>query len=720
MDHSRSSTPTLDDEWAEATVPVDLAALPSVFVLATHLDTDDLVAIENLLTRCNAPLTYDPSEARIFLGAVEQKRRAIFELRAVKVHTEEVAEKRSRSVVSSHDRANKKRRRDSPQPHDVIVLDDSSTESESETGIVPNIDRQLSSPLAARAASRNEASEALVTVPDNVVLVVKTAWLHDSITQRKMVGLSEYIIYKGRRVQEMPPPLPVPDTSKTIGKATIPAAASILARARAELGPDRGQTAAAFASTSQHRPRHAYSQRTSKPSSHIPSLQRQTTSEHDTAGSSNELPPMPDWVARRSTYSCERSTPADSPNAAFIAQLIIIRMARKLTADEIGVRAYSTSIASIAAYPYSITSSREILRLPGCEGKIASLWSEWRNKNGGGLASDSSSRSSPEPSAKGKSDAKSKIDRLAQGQVLIEAAKQAQDDPKLKVLRLFYDIWGVGDKTAREFYDNGWRDLDDVVEFGWSQLTRVQQIGVKYYDEFLLKIPRSEVEFIASKVHSAAQAVARDSAGVRSCIVGGYRRGKKESGDVDIIVSHLDESETIDCVQEIVRVLVDDGWITHELSTTLTGSRRGQATLPFRGLGGGHGFDTLDKALVVWQDPRWEGEKDLPEDMGVEQRRKKNPNVHRRVDIIIAPWSKVGCAVLGWSAGTTFERDLRRYAKYVRNWKFDSSGIRDRMTGNELDLEGVGGPCHTFEEAERKVFAGLGLTYREPWERCTN
>ena len=49
------------------------------------------------------------------------------------------------------------------------------------------------------------------------------------------------------------------------------------------------------------------------------------------------------------------------------------------------------------------------------------------------------------------------------------------------VLRQFYEIWGVGDKTAREFYyDQGWRELDHIIERGWDTLTRVQQIGLKY------------------------------------------------------------------------------------------------------------------------------------------------------------------------------------------------------------------------------------------------
>lgn len=82
---------------------------------------------------------------------------------------------------------------------------------------------------------------------------------------------------------------------------------------------------------------------------------------------------------------------------------------------------------------------------------------------------------------------------------------------------------------------------------------------------------------------------------------------------------------------------------------------------------------------------------------------------------------------MGWSGGTTFQRDLRRYAKNVKGWKFDSSGVRDRANGEVVDVEGFygydgalgKGRAETMEQAEKRVFEGLGLEYREPWERCT-
>ena len=276
------------------------------------------------------------------------------------------------------------------------------------------------------------------------------------------------------------------------------------------------------------------------------------------------------------------------------------------------------------------------------------------------------------------------------------------------MLKVFYEIWGVADTTARDFYNRGWRDLDDVVEYGWETLSRVQQIGVKFYDEFHTKIPRAEVETIANTVLKHANEI---HGGFQMVIVGGYRRGKLESGDVDIVLSHPDEEVTKGFVECIVVSLEKAKFITHTLTLSTKNTERGQMPVSWKGneKKAGTGFDTLDKALVVWQDPeRTTG-------------KAKNPNPHRRVDIIISPWKTAGCAVLGWSSGTTFQRDLRRYCKKERCLKFDSSGIRSRADGSWVDFESGpdGKPAPDMLTAERRVFAGLGLEYRPPEERCT-
>lgn len=77
--------------------------------------------------------------------------------------------------------------------------------------------------------------------------------------------------------------------------------------------------------------------------------------------------------------------------------------------------------------------------------------------------------------------------------------------------------------------------------------------------------------------------------------------------------------------------------------------------------------------------------------------------------------------MLGWSGGTTFQRDLRRYCKKETRLKFDSSGVRSRTDGSWVDLEDGAsvGPAPDMETAEKRVFEGLGLVWRPPEERCT-
>ncbi|GAB1218418.1 hypothetical protein ATERTT37_007672 [Aspergillus terreus] len=576
--------------------------------------------------------------AQLILGKIAHKKRAALELRSRGLWTEEIPLQGATSEPPS------KRRRIHGEIQARIEEVDLSTETEGEEdGVRSKHDsrRHLKKPQSA------------VGLPDaaDTISVAKLEWFTQCLSSNALLPIDSYIVYQARKTARPPPP------------PSVSASSDILQRAKQDAAARRADSSAP--SSSQRPP---------------PKLYRQTTSENDEAA---PLPPAPAWVTNHVVYACQRSAPLHPPNEGFIEQLQAIRQIRELTLDEVGVRAYSTSIAAIAAYPYEFRRPSEVLTLPGCDAKIAHLLAEYQASETRTLA----------------------------------AAKALTTDPELRVLHEFSQIWGVGPKTAREFYyARGWRDLDDIVEHGWAGLSRVQQIGVKYYDEFRRGIPRGEVEAIARVVHRHANAVrpeaAYDGRGVECILVGGYRRGKEISGDVDLILTHRDEAVTRNLVVDVVGSLEAEGWVTHTLALNLTTSARDQQPLPFRGEStGAHHFDSLDKALVVWQDPRFD-DPQVEEGKGKGKaeeeaaRRKRNPNPHRRVDIIISPWRTVGCAVLGWSGDTTFERDLRRYAKKMHGWKFDSSGVRERTTGGRVvDLESEG---LTWEERERLVMEGLG------------
>ncbi|KAI9713629.1 MAG: hypothetical protein M1812_006601 [Candelaria pacifica] len=718
MDATKSSSSTLDEDSPinhSNSPELDLTSLPPIYVLASHLTTDELHAIEDSLTDRGAQVSYDLNEVNLVIGKVGTKKRAELDLRCRRLWTEDVTPEfyDTKSLRTTQKRSKeplRKKRRiekvasETKTIQDTVNIDDVSTESEPDNGSRCIQKREPHSTSSTESEQTSASLEPAVTFNDtvsgNIVRVIKLDWLDESISAGKSLSLQPYTVYEGQRKPRPENAVTPTRTTKTTaiqavqtvpksepGSSSLKSGAfrGILERAKGEAastnqksGASRYVSAAKAQKALGNPSSMSSSQGSSQTMTRPTQLLHQTTSEHD-EGVSGSLPEMPVWVTEGKKYACERVTLKQSPNERFIDLLKKIRLARLLTADEIGVRAYSTSIAALAAYPRALTSTREVTALPGCETKIANLYREWRENDG-----------------------------------RVQAVEAIENDEVLIVLRLFWEIWGVGATTAREFYfDRGWRDLDDIVEHGWHTLQRVQQIGVKYYEEFLERIPRSEVESIAAKILEHARRITDD--GIEHCIVGGYRRGNKDCGDVDVIISHRDETMTLGLIKDIVASLETEGWITHTLTLNLTTSKRDQKTLPFRNDGGGHGFDSLDKALVVWQDINWPNkEADL-----AANEKAKNPNIHRRVDIIISPWRTVGCAIVGWSGGNTFERDLRRYAKHKHGWKFDSSGVRDRATGEVLDLEGSGGPSTTWQEAEKKVFQGLGLEYREPWERCT-
>jgi len=115
--------------------------------------------------------------------------------------------------------------------------------------------------------------------------------------------------------------------------------------------------------------------------------------------------------------------------------------------------------------------------------------------------------------------------------VLINAMRP---DPYYTAYSLFANIHGVGDATAREWIRKGYRTLDDLANV---RLTKAQQIGLKYYDDFLIPIPRWHITGLMHYLRHALQYINREY-GTEMDIkpMGSYRRQKSHSGDIDCII----------------------------------------------------------------------------------------------------------------------------------------------------------------------------------------
>jgi hypothetical protein len=282
-------------------------SLPVIFLLSTNLGSKELQDLEEQIPT----LTYDINEAEVVLGKVFRKERALFELRKHKLATEEVDPiERSEAAAQTRKRA-KLMMTPAPASSDI----DSDTASEGET------QRRLigSAPI------------------EPTVKVVKLTWLTESVEAAEVLPIDDYVVYEGRKLPKTPVKTPPP----------LPAekAAEVMKRALAD----------ASSSPKSPRPRSSQGRRGETYISHAvrrPALLRHTTSEHEI---DIQLPPIPEFL--HTAYSCQRPTPVHPPNAAFIEELTKIKTARTLTGDKIGVRAYSSAIATIAAYPYAFQTA---------------------------------------------------------------------------------------------------------------------------------------------------------------------------------------------------------------------------------------------------------------------------------------------------------------------------------------------------------------------------
>ncbi|XP_016075537.1 PREDICTED: DNA polymerase lambda isoform X3 [Miniopterus natalensis] len=188
------------------------------------------------------------------------------------------------------------------------------------------------------------------------------------------------------------------------------------------------------------------------------------------------------------------------------------------------------------------------------------------------------------------------------------------------VLELFSNIWGAGIKTAQMWYHQGFRSLEDISN--QASLTTQQAIGLKHYDDFLERMPREEATEIEQTVRESAHAL---NPGLLCVACGSYRRGKATCGDVDVLLTHPDGRSHQGIFSRLLDSLRQQGFLTDDLVSHEENGHQ-------------------QKYLGVCQLP------------GPGRR-------HRRLDIIIVPYSEFACALLYFTGSAHFNRSMRALAK---------------------------------------------------------
>ncbi|KAL1930346.1 hypothetical protein VTP01DRAFT_10508 [Rhizomucor pusillus] len=346
----------------------------------------------------------------------------------------------------------------------------------------------------------------------------------------------------------------------------------------------------------------------------------------------NEL--APDFV--NSKYECFRPTPLKPyHNQKLVYLLRLLERQRELDMEDKNALSYRHTIAAIKAYPRRIRSAEEASKIIGVGKKMTELVRTY----------------------------------LSTG--TIPEAEKLLTDEKFNTLSLFCKVFGVGVATARIWWDSGYRTLQEVLEN--AKLTNTVRLCIELLPDLIQPMSRQDIEELVEIIRHELTKV-DDQAFVTP--VGGYRRGKEENGDLDIVISSRNTKlDTDHLLSQLVDQLSQSGYVKHKLwYSDPDTKRRGPHDFP-KGGGKQAGFDRLDKCFMALLQP--------------------SKSILRQVDLIIASLVEYPTAVLGWTGSRQFERALRDYAKREKGLTVTSSGIFDDKA-DKKQLE-VHSEKHAFE-----------------------
>lgn len=215
-------------------------------------------------------------------------------------------------------------------------------------------------------------------------------------------------------------------------------------------------------------------------------------------------------------------------NQQLTDNLSILAKYYKKTGDGFRANAYNNAVESLRKFDRKITSLSQINNVKGIGKSIKEKIHEY-------LVSG-------------------QIAKVEQIKAL--TAKTSKD----KVIDLFTGIWGIGPSRAELLYKKGFRTIEDLRK-NQSYLTDNQKIGLKYYEDLLKKIPREKISILSLVIRYILYNTFGKDASYKMTVAGSYRRGKAESGDIDILFT----SEEFE-LQELVDVLISNGVITDILA----------------------------------------------------------------------------------------------------------------------------------------------------------
>ena len=254
------------------------------------------------------------------------------------------------------------------------------------------------------------------------------------------------------------------------------------------------------------------------------------------------------------------------------------------------------------------------------------------------------------------------------GDTIMAKLKEFQETGTLRLLErekenpenMLSDVYGIGPAKAKELVAKGITTIAELRARQDELLNDSQKKGLKYYEDILERIPREEIDEYSTVFKSAFDKVKQEDS--RYEIVGSYRRGAKQSGDIDIIITSKNPMVFKNFIDLLVKLKV----IVEVLSQGKT------------------------KCLVITK--------------------MESSKYARRVDFLYTTAEQYPFSVLYFTGSKAFNTVMRGHAL-----KMGFSLNEHEMS--TMDGKTKGAPVNHVFRSEKDIFDFLKLTYKEPTER---
>jgi apurinic endonuclease APN1 len=234
----------------------------------------------------------------------------------------------------------------------------------------------------------------------------------------------------------------------------------------------------------------------------------------------------------------------------------------------------------------------------------------------------------------------------------------------IKSISQFQKIWGFGIKLSKEIvlkygiYTIS--ELKKAVKLNRIILSRIQKIGLEYYEDLKKRIPRKEIEYYTKMFNKIK--INKDKI-YETHNAGSYRLGKKTSGDIDIIIS-VKSGKNINTIKKLFYNKLRK---KHIIKETLV--------------------DGENKSIYIIHSKKY--------------------NIYRQLDIIFIDKKNLPWYLLYFGSSKDFSKKIRSISA-KKGYKLNEYGLFNRITGKKINFE---------PKTEKDIFDYLKIDYIPPEKR---